>query len=203
MQQLGASLTSDDLQCLVELIKNAYDADAVLAKIIIDAPDRIVIEDDGHGMDEETIKRGWLTISNSLKMVHSAPSPERVNVRDEHRRALVHASRSGPHHPSMHLHLIACGIFMAANSLPAVSGDGLRLPVRTSLRYWREMPTPSASAAWDMRTAFRWARIRVAGVMQIVPARLISVPPKSPAPKSPRELWSAGRNPMPRRARAG
>lgn len=68
MQQLGASLISDDLSCLVELIKNAYDADSIIARIIIDAPDRIVIEDDGNGMDEETIKRGWLTISNSLKM---------------------------------------------------------------------------------------------------------------------------------------
>ena len=68
MQQLGASLISDDLQCLVELIKNAYDADAVSAKIIIDSPGRIVVEDDGIGMDEETIQRGWLTISNSIKM---------------------------------------------------------------------------------------------------------------------------------------
>lgn len=68
MQQLGASLISDDLQCLVELIKNAYDADAMSAKIIIESPGRIVVEDDGNGMDEETVKRGWLTISNSLKM---------------------------------------------------------------------------------------------------------------------------------------
>jgi signal transduction histidine kinase len=68
MHQLGASLISDDLQCLVELIKNAYDADAPNVKIIIDAPDRIVVEDNGHGMDFDVIVRGWLTISNSLKL---------------------------------------------------------------------------------------------------------------------------------------
>lgn len=72
MQQLGAALISDDLQCLVELIKNAYDADAVSVKIIIDAPQQIIVEDNGHGMDEETIRRGWLTIANSLKAEQKA-----------------------------------------------------------------------------------------------------------------------------------
>jgi signal transduction histidine kinase len=67
MQQLGASLIADDLQCLVELIKNAYDADAKLVRVVIEAPDQIVVEDNGHGMDRERIIRGWLTISNSLK----------------------------------------------------------------------------------------------------------------------------------------
>jgi len=69
MQQLGASLITDDLQALVELIKNSYDADASKVQISIDAPDSIVVTDDGHGMDEATIERGWLTISNSLKLI--------------------------------------------------------------------------------------------------------------------------------------
>jgi signal transduction histidine kinase len=68
MQQLGASLITDDLQALIELIKNAYDADATTVRIVIDAPDRIVIDDNGHGMDESVIERGWLTLSNSLKV---------------------------------------------------------------------------------------------------------------------------------------
>jgi signal transduction histidine kinase len=68
MQQLGASLITDDLQALVELIKNAYDADATNVKINIDAPDRIVVEDNGHGMNEQVLERGWLTLSNSLKI---------------------------------------------------------------------------------------------------------------------------------------
>jgi len=68
MQQLGASLITDNLQALIELIKNSYDADATRVTIIIDAPDRIVIQDNGHGMDEASIERGWLTLSNSLKL---------------------------------------------------------------------------------------------------------------------------------------
>jgi len=79
--QLGESLISDVTQALVELIKNAYDADANYAKVTIEtsaqnnvdwsiykgAKGFIQINDDGMGMDEAVIKRGWLTISNSMK----------------------------------------------------------------------------------------------------------------------------------------
>ncbi len=78
--QLGEDLITDVVQALVELVKNSYDADATYAKVIIrtdkndipgsmypDAEGSIVIDDDGCGMDPQTIQRGWLTISNSLK----------------------------------------------------------------------------------------------------------------------------------------
>ena len=79
--QLGESLISDSVQALVELIKNAYDADADYAVVTIETTKQndvkdsryreaegfIKIEDNGHGMDLKTIKEGWLTISNSLK----------------------------------------------------------------------------------------------------------------------------------------
>lgn len=79
--KLGEDLISDEVQALVELIKNAYDADADYAKVTIetgkknlsghsryrDAHGYIQIEDNGHGMDETAIDRGWLTVSNSLK----------------------------------------------------------------------------------------------------------------------------------------
>jgi signal transduction histidine kinase len=78
--QLGESLVSDVVQALVELVKNAYDADADYAKITINTKENnyplskyknslgfIAIEDNGFGMDDVTIQRGWLTISNSLK----------------------------------------------------------------------------------------------------------------------------------------
>ncbi len=78
--QLGESLISDVVQALVELVKNAYDADATSTSVIVDtthelaehskyqgATGYITIEDNGIGMDQETIERGWLTISNLLK----------------------------------------------------------------------------------------------------------------------------------------
>lgn len=78
--QLGENLITDEAQALVELVKNAYDADANYARVIVDteakpedgafyqdAAGYISIEDDGIGMDEDTIRRGWLTVSNSPK----------------------------------------------------------------------------------------------------------------------------------------
>src|SRR5579862_2615628 len=79
--QLGEDLITDVVQAVVELVKNSYDADADYATIAVvtgapnkytdtffpDAKGYVVVEDNGIGMDEETIRRGWLTISNSLK----------------------------------------------------------------------------------------------------------------------------------------
>ena len=79
--QLGESLISDAVQALIELVKNCYDADATYAKVIIDTqgvvdlgnvkfpPEggRIIVEDDGNGMNLEEIEAGWLTISNRRK----------------------------------------------------------------------------------------------------------------------------------------
>lgn len=78
--QLGENLITDVVQALVELIKNSYDADATYCSVVIDtqghpgptsvfpqANGLITIEDDGSGMDLPTIRRGWLTISNSEK----------------------------------------------------------------------------------------------------------------------------------------
>jgi len=80
--QLGESLISDSIQALIELVKNSYDADATFSKVIIDTCNeieikdtyfpsgkgRIIIEDDGNGMDIETIKTGWFLISNRKKL---------------------------------------------------------------------------------------------------------------------------------------
>ena len=79
--QLGESLISDAVQALIELVKNCYDADATYAKVIIDTQGivevdgaiypsdrgRIIVEDDGHGMDLADVEGGWLTISNRKK----------------------------------------------------------------------------------------------------------------------------------------
>lgn len=80
VRQLGEELITDAEQALLELIKNAYDADAQVARVIVNTEDEnedgsakrklkgsIVVEDDGTGMDLDTIQRGWLTISLSMK----------------------------------------------------------------------------------------------------------------------------------------
>lgn len=78
--RLGDELISDEIQALVELVKNAYDADATIVKIEVNTKDLpppnshfstargyIIIEDDGTGMTERTIEDGWLFLSNSAK----------------------------------------------------------------------------------------------------------------------------------------
>ena len=73
--QLGRELISDEIQALSELVKNSYDADATYAKITIDTEAEyegigqgsILIEDDGFGMTQNDIRRGWLTISGDTK----------------------------------------------------------------------------------------------------------------------------------------
>lgn len=78
--RLGEELITDAVQALVELVKNSYDADATWVRVSVDTRSKnkwgreyadvtgtIVVEDNGHGMDQGTIRRGWLTIANSPK----------------------------------------------------------------------------------------------------------------------------------------
>jgi signal transduction histidine kinase len=81
--QLGADLISDDVQALIELIKNSYDANATYAHVQIDTKDSpgvqfpetmypnaigfIKIADDGEGMTLDSIRNGWFVVSNSAK----------------------------------------------------------------------------------------------------------------------------------------
>lgn len=90
IRQLGAELITDQVTALMELIKNSYDADADFVNIVIDSkntypsndvfhlnqPGYILIEDDGFGMDRETILKSWLTISYSNKRAVEGIKPK-------------------------------------------------------------------------------------------------------------------------------
>ncbi|ESY66840.1 hypothetical protein X742_16755 [Mesorhizobium sp. LNHC232B00] len=81
VRQLGEELVSDEVTAIVELVKNAYDADANFANIIVNTKERppagatnfgeakgyVTIDDDGLGMSEDDIRDGWLMISLSAK----------------------------------------------------------------------------------------------------------------------------------------
>ena len=81
IRQLGEELVPDEMTALMELIKNAYDADASYVKIDINTSGvytdeqltyknhkgYIIVEDSGVGMNEEAIIKSWLTISYSSK----------------------------------------------------------------------------------------------------------------------------------------
>ena len=70
--QLGDQLIKNESIALVELVKNAYDADAskvdiVLSKIDNREEGKITIEDDGWGMDKDTILNCWLEPGSDSK----------------------------------------------------------------------------------------------------------------------------------------
>lgn len=74
---IGKDLIRNEVVALVELIKNAYDADA--SKVLMTfqpplVPDRgaVVVHDDGFGMDMDTVRSAWMepaTISKRRKRV--------------------------------------------------------------------------------------------------------------------------------------
>ena len=70
--QLGEQLIRNESIALLELIKNAYDADASRVKVImknLTTPDKglIIIEDDGLGMTEDIIKNVWMEPGSDYK----------------------------------------------------------------------------------------------------------------------------------------
>ena len=86
VKQLGEQLVSDEVTALLELIKNSYDADANYVSIDINTKGQytdenlifpkhkgyIAVEDDGFGMNKETILKSWLLISYSKKREQKA-----------------------------------------------------------------------------------------------------------------------------------
>lgn len=71
-RELGELLVGRNSTALVELIKNAYDADATIVTVEgrnLDDPKKgsIKITDDGIGMNQERFERGFLTIASRFK----------------------------------------------------------------------------------------------------------------------------------------
>ena len=66
LRELGEHLIGRAYIALAELIKNAYDADAVLCKIEI-GEGTIAISDDGHGMSENEFLQHWMRIGTTHK----------------------------------------------------------------------------------------------------------------------------------------
>ncbi|HEY3570004.1 MAG TPA: sensor histidine kinase [Thermoanaerobaculia bacterium] len=67
LRELGERLVKQPEVALVELIKNAYDADATTCTVSYEPPESISILDDGHGMTLDEFKNGWMRIGTSSK----------------------------------------------------------------------------------------------------------------------------------------
>jgi len=68
LQELGLRLVASPEVALVELIKNAYDADSVCCVVrLADEDQAIIVEDHGHGMTLDDFMNKWMQIATSSK----------------------------------------------------------------------------------------------------------------------------------------
>jgi hypothetical protein len=93
LKMIGEDLITNEKVALIELAKNAYDADASWVSIrfenfgpnyTLQEDSRIVIEDDGDGMTEHVIKEYWLNPATSYKKELKSKNPFTIKKRYIH-----------------------------------------------------------------------------------------------------------------------
>jgi len=71
LKLLGEELITDEVVAVTELVKNAHDADATSVAVHLltkgDGSGEIMIRDDGHGMDLDTLLTSWMQPAGSKK----------------------------------------------------------------------------------------------------------------------------------------
>ena len=65
LRTIGAELISSEIVAVIELVRNSYDADATLVRLVFDQPENpdsatLEIRDNGHGMSREILLGPWL-----------------------------------------------------------------------------------------------------------------------------------------------
>ncbi len=78
---IGSDLIKDDYTAIIELVKNAYDADAQNVTISIEGRKNSIlfsIRDDGHGMDYDTVINKWLVPSTDDKLKRKISPNKRI-----------------------------------------------------------------------------------------------------------------------------
>src|SRR5437879_1103156 len=71
LRELGERLVKQPEVAVLELIKNAYDADATECNITFDPALSIMVSDDGLGMTLDRFSDGWMRIGTSSKEASS------------------------------------------------------------------------------------------------------------------------------------
>jgi signal transduction histidine kinase len=90
---LGRELIADPNVAVAEFVKNGYDAGASRVSLAFDlrAPERsahrLIVADDGYGMDRDSFERNWMRPGYSEKAAAATAAPPRGRARDAARRA--------------------------------------------------------------------------------------------------------------------
>ena len=84
--QLGDELVRNESVAVLELVKNAYDADATCVSLAVNCPGSedggtITVEDDGAGMDMETVLGVWMEPGTGYKRDHKRRTTKRFGRR--------------------------------------------------------------------------------------------------------------------------
>jgi signal transduction histidine kinase len=72
LRELGERLVRRPETALLELIKNSYDADATLCRVVVEARRWLEVVDDGHGMTLEEFRDGWMRIGTASKAARTS-----------------------------------------------------------------------------------------------------------------------------------
>ena len=67
LRELGERLVKQPEVAIVELIKNAYDANATQCTIHYDPQQRILVEDDGDGITFDRFRDSWMQSRHELE----------------------------------------------------------------------------------------------------------------------------------------
>lgn len=67
LRELGERLVRRPETALIELIKNAYDADATKCRVTFEGRRALIVDDDGHGMTFADFTAGWMRIGTAAK----------------------------------------------------------------------------------------------------------------------------------------
>ena len=87
LARLGEELIPDPDQGIIELVKNAYDADARRCEITLLDCERpggtVIVSDNGDGMARSEIADGWLVLGRSAKAQRNVTRLGRIPVGDK------------------------------------------------------------------------------------------------------------------------
>jgi HSP90 family molecular chaperone len=67
LRELGERLVKQPEVAVIELVKNAYDADATECAVSYDPSRSVIVQDDGVGMTLQRFRDGWMRIGTSSK----------------------------------------------------------------------------------------------------------------------------------------
>lgn len=99
---IGKELITDDFIAIYELVKNSFDANAMMVEIIFNHirtennanPAKIFVKDNGDGMSREDLEKKWLFVGHSWKTKEDKEN-EKTDYRDEITRKRRFAGAKG------------------------------------------------------------------------------------------------------------